>query len=99
MDGLECVHQAVDSAKQPQVNTPINYVVLRLIDMVIPAAQLLGTGTLQAASTGHKRSVREDQETDEGDGGTETKDQVRWLHCAVHVGIVFPQILGDWIDP
>lgn len=93
MDGLECVHQAVDSAKQPQVNTN-QCVVLRLIDMVIPAAQLLGTGTLQAASTGHKRSVRKDQETDERDGGTETKDQVRWLHCAVHVGIVFPQMLG-----
>lgn len=57
------------------------------IDTVILAAQLLGTGEVQAASTRHKRSVREDQETDERDRRTEAKDQVRWLlylHCAVY---------------
>lgn len=43
------------------------------------SAQLLGTDSLQAAGPGYGGGIQENHETNEGNGGTETKNTVKYL--------------------
>ena len=60
--------------------------------MVFTTVELLGADSLQAASTGDEGSVREGEEADEGNRGTEAEDQV-CDHCGINLASVqaFPR--------